>query len=286
MMISTAETLMKDQAKVVNTLANFWDKISSPFDETWGPHIHHGYFEENAYISLFEAQELLIYKLIDFVDVVKCERVLDAGCGMGVTSIYLAQRLKARISGVTLSPKQVTIAQKKAGSQGVSDVDFRVEDVHSLKSFKDETFDVVWSLESCEQFYDKPLFLRQAYRVLKPGGKLMLATWCSGKEEYIARDADKYKNICIALDLPYMPTISYYSKTLKQVGFDILKEEDWSEKVAKTWSIAPKDFQKKIWSYLLKAGFRGFKFVQDFKLMEQGYKEKMVRYGVFVAKKP
>jgi len=285
MKISTSEAYLQDRDQVIQILTNFWDKISYTFDETWGPHIHHGYFDDGANLTLFEAQELLTHKLIDLVDGREIKCILDAGCGMGVTSIYLTQRLNAVVNGVTLSPEQVEIARKKAKQKGIDTVEFQVEDVHSLKSFPDGSFDLVWSLESCEQFYDKPLFLQQANRVLQPNGYLMLATWCSGHEEYTDRDAEKYKRLCKALDLPYMPTIDYYARALEDAGFNIILKEDWSDKVAKTWSIAPANFYRKFWNYILKTGFRGFKFVQDFKLMDQGYKENRVRYGVFLAQK-
>ena len=139
---------------------------------------------------------------------------------MGGTSIYLANKYQAIVTGITLSQKQVDLATQQAHSIKIQNVEFKIEDALSLASMANNSFDIIWSLESCEQFYDKHLFIQQAHRVLKPGGKLMLATWCSDKDEYINEFAKKYQQLCNAFDLPYMPTIKYYHELLNIKGFD------------------------------------------------------------------
>ena len=179
------------------------------------------------------------------------------------------------------------MASRLAKEKRVKKVLFKVEDALSLASFPDHTFDLVWSLESCEQFYDKPLFIRQAFRVLKPGGQFLLATWCSGAEAYEGRQARQYRRLCASLQLPYMPTIRRYAAFLKQEGFLITRTIDWSMHVRNTWEAGLASLRR--YSFVEKfrmAGWRGLLFAKGARLMREAFVQDRVKYGVFLANKP
>ena len=290
MKVSTLESIVTDQPKLMKTIIRFWDNLSEPIDSLRGHHLHHGYFEENADLTIIEAQELLQEKLASFAELGNGELILDAGCGLGATGIFLAQKFSSQVSGVTISPKQVAMAQEKAAAAGVTGVDFKVEDALSLKSFPDATFDVVWCLDSCSQFLDKSLFFRQAYRVLKPRGKLMLAAWCSSQDEYTGYNAREYIKLCKSFNIPYLPSISSYAKLLEEAGFIVSKKEDWTEKVEKTWmrshQILSVSLFKRLFILMLRGGPQFFRLFENQKLMQQAYREHRMRYGVFLSLKP
>jgi len=46
--IQTSQPIMTDNLKTTGNIAAFWDKISEAWREIWGPHIHHGYYENNS----------------------------------------------------------------------------------------------------------------------------------------------------------------------------------------------------------------------------------------------
>jgi SAM-dependent methyltransferase len=103
------------------------------------------------------------------------ERVLDAGCGAGGSAVWLARELGARAVGVNLSPSQIHRARRLAHAQGVSDrVSFERQDF-AATTFPDESFDVVWAQESICHVEDKEPFLLEAVRLLKPGGRIVVA---------------------------------------------------------------------------------------------------------------
>lgn len=277
---------MDDRQHLTNTVAKFWDQISSAWDEIWGPHIHHGYYTADE-VTPLQAQERLIEELSKFAELGDGLRMLDAGCGMGGSSLYLAQRRQAEVTAITLSSRQVEIAQEKVAAAGCSTVEFRVEDALAMPTLEDATFDLVWSLESCEQFFDKPRFLEQALRVLRPGGKLMLATWCSSKETFTNRDARKYRKLCEAFDVPYMPTISAYSQMIVDAGFELRKEANWKKQVEKSWDIGiALAGEKPLWYVFKRTGLRGLKFLKQLQLMRDAYRQERLEYGVFLAQKP
>jgi len=113
-------------------------------------------------------------------------RVLDVGCGVGGTSRYLAKKLgpNADVTGITLSPNQVKRATELAVEQGVENAKFTV--MNALKmDFPDNSFDVVWACESGEHMPDKDAYINEMMRVLKPGGKYVMATWCQRDDKVV-----------------------------------------------------------------------------------------------------
>ena len=220
------------------------------------------------------------------MDISPHDKILDVGCGMGGSSIYLAKKFSASVVGISLSQCQVDIATEALKKDGVKNVSFKVEDALSLASFPDNELDVVWSLESCEQFYDKKLFIQQAYRVLKPGGTLMLATWCSNADNYAGHEAKKYKKLCVVFQLPYMPTINRYHHLLQGQGFAICHILNWSSYVSKSWEIGLAGIKlHSLFKMFQLSGWRGLLFIKNAKLMQQGFEEGRIEYGVFVVQK-
>jgi tocopherol O-methyltransferase len=284
--IKTDGPIGPDRKEITRDIANFWDKTTLAVRLIWGPHIHHGYFETYRETPV-EAQEKLMEKLAALMNISPHDKILDAGCGMGGSSLYLAKRYSAKVTGITLSQKQVDIATSAAREDQIQDVVFKAEDALSMESFSENTFDIVWSLESCEQFYDKELFIRQAFRVLKPGGSLMLATWCSGAEEYDGAQAKKYMQLCISLQLPYMPTINRYTKLLQQQGFVIRDALNWAPHVEKSWDIGLTSLRAhSLFKLFTMSGWRGLYFRKQAKLMQEGFAQHRIEYGVFSAHKP
>ncbi|VVC74934.1 2-methyl-6-phytyl-1,4-hydroquinone methyltransferase [Aquicella siphonis] len=289
MKIRTSQPVMADRDKTMRKIADFWNKTSEGWRAIWGPHIHHGFYEHTDQITVtpIEAQEHLIEKLAKMICISPRDKILDAGCGMGGSSLYLAKKFGAHVYGITLSHKQMAIARECARATDIQHVTFTLEDALVMKSFVDESIHVLWSLESCEQFYDKSLFFRQAARVLKPGGTLMLATWCSDQEEYDGRQAKQYRKLCRAFDLPYMPTLDHYRKLLEQAGFQLSLCEDWSSYVMKSWEIGLSHVHDFSFLSLWKlGGLRGLRFLKQARLMQEAFRQHRVRYGVFIARKP
>ncbi len=269
---------------VTGKIARFWDRISPAWKEVWGPHIHHGYYDSEG-LSPVAAQERLIEKLAERAKIGRDERILDAGCGMGGSSIYLASRFGAKVSGITLSPAQAEIARSEAQKAGVS-ADFHTGDAHELPGFENESFDLVWSLESCEQFYDKPKFLSRAHQVLKKDGRLLLATWCASADEYEGRQARAYRRLCAAFDLPYMPSFGFYQKAIAEAGFSLDAAEDWTAHVEQSWDLGIRKVRTiSPLSLLFRFGPAAFAFSRQLSLMRSGFAAGMVRYGVFAARK-
>lgn len=105
--------------------------------------------------------------------------VLDVGCGVGATPVYLAKRYGCRVIGVDIVPRMIERCEEKARREGVADqTEFRVADPQELL-FDDDTFDAVIT-ESVAAFpEDKQRAANEYARVTKPGGSVGLneSTW-------------------------------------------------------------------------------------------------------------
>ncbi|MEO7913020.1 MAG: methyltransferase domain-containing protein [Roseiflexaceae bacterium] len=104
-------------------------------------------------------------------------RVLDAGCGVGGSSMWLAQARDARVVGITPVASQVARARGFAATSKLGDrITFEQAD-YTNTPFPEASFDVVWALESLCHAPDKAAFYREAARLLRPGGRLVLAEY-------------------------------------------------------------------------------------------------------------
>jgi len=105
------------------------------------------------------------------------EQLLDVGCGTGGVTIPAKERIgkDGPVAGIDPSPEMIAVARKKAERAGL-DIDFRIGVIESLP-YPDASFDVVTSSLMMHHLpYDvQQKGLAEVYRVLKPGGRLLIA---------------------------------------------------------------------------------------------------------------
>ena len=220
----------------------------------WGEHIHLGYYTDDVLAR--GAGTLLGCKVKDFVEAKldfveemaiwagcaeKTPRtVLDVGCGIGGASRHLAKGFGegTSVTGITLSPKQVARATELAEQQGVRNADFRVMNALAM-DFPDNSFDLVWACESGEHMPDKKKYVEEMVRVLKPGGTLVIATWCQRDdrdEPFSARELTNLNYLYKEWAHPYFISIDAYAElvggTGKMGGIDT---DDWTRQTIASW---------------------------------------------------
>jgi ubiquinone/menaquinone biosynthesis C-methylase UbiE len=122
-----------------------------------------------------EAQEQFVRELAVRVPNLEGKRVLDVGCGLAGPATLLACDYGAQVDGVNIVPRQVEWALRFINGNRISDkVRIHLASAMDLP-FPDQYFDVVFCLEAAHCFIDKLRFLREAHRVLRGAGKLVLA---------------------------------------------------------------------------------------------------------------
>jgi tocopherol O-methyltransferase len=136
--------------------------------------LHYGHWDETTH-TLGQALARQNELLAGAAGVTAHDRVLDAGCGVGGSAIFLAQTRGARVTGITLRRRQAASASRHAEQRGVGRrTTFAVMD-YLRTGLGARTFDVVWALESLCYAGDTAAFAREAFRLLRPGGRLVVA---------------------------------------------------------------------------------------------------------------
>lgn len=135
--------------------------------------LHYGYWDKKVKSfpqSLLRMNEVMM----EAANVTGKDTVLDAGCGVGGSSIFLALQKGCNVTGITLSERQMEHAIINANKRGIKDrVNFKVMN-YCATSFPDQSFDVVWACESICHADNKEQFIKEAFRLLKPGGRLVV----------------------------------------------------------------------------------------------------------------
>jgi len=159
-------------------IIEYYKDTENAYKDSWDLNnslaIHYGYWDEkvNSFPeSLLRMNEIMI----ETAEIKSTDKVLDAGCGVGGSSIFMATVLVCKVTGITLSERQVQQANENAAKKNVEDlVNFKAMD-YSATDFPDASFDVVWGCESICYADDKEKFIKEAFRLLKPGGRLIVA---------------------------------------------------------------------------------------------------------------
>lgn len=113
-------------------------------------------------------------RLVDVLAEQKKRRLLDVGCGGGQSAIRLQERYPYLfLVGIDLSTGQIARAQQRAQRKGYA-IQFEVADAQALP-FPDASFDVVYSFGSAKHWPDPLRGFGECWRVLKPGGELLVA---------------------------------------------------------------------------------------------------------------
>ncbi|CAE7246589.1 VTE4 [Symbiodinium pilosum] len=296
-------------------IADFYDASTGVWVEIWGDHLHHGYYEDNSWRSLQqhrEAQVRMIEEVLSWAEVSSGpeapKAILDVGCGVGGSSRHLQKKYGAKVTGITLSPKQQQQATSLSVKSGQADsCEFKVADALKMP-FPDDSFDLVWSLESGEHMPEKAKFMSEMHRVCKPGGRIILVTWVHRnltKDEALKpKEQRLLKQISKAYHLPDWCSMDDYCQiavaNLGMTGVASkveraeiesaavlppkelrIRSEDWSQFIAPFWSaVIQTALRPQGWWALARGGLETFRGALVMPLMNRGYRTGTIRFGL------
>ena len=159
-------------------IADYYDQTEIHYKMWWNLEktlgLHYGVWDSTTK-NLSEAVANLNKRLSELASIKPLSRVLDAGCGIGGSSFYLAESRGCTTTGVTLSQKQVETARKYAVQKGLEHRCSFMKCSYTNTPFEDSCFDICWAIESLGSADRKELFFYEMRRVLKPNGKILIA---------------------------------------------------------------------------------------------------------------
>ena len=137
----------------------------------WGSK-HFGFYPKNRDISEREAQILMQELVAKKLRLTLKDLVLDAGCGQGVVSTFLAKKYGCKIEGITVVPFEVKKANRLAKKLKVIDkVNYSLMD-YSRTNFRNNYFDCIYTTETLSHSIDIRKTLKEFYRILKNTGRV------------------------------------------------------------------------------------------------------------------
>jgi SAM-dependent methyltransferase len=170
-------------------------------------------------------------------------RVLDAGCGVGGSAIWLAREAGCRCVGITLVEAQARLARGFAAARGAAPAAggdavrvggaraetacarFAVNDF-TRPAFKAGSFDVVWAVESFDHAPDKEDWLRRMGDLLRPGGRLLIADGFRSEKPLDAAGERAYRRFLAGWAVPHLCTFREMGTWAARAGLEVAHAED------------------------------------------------------------
>ena len=182
--------------------------------------------------SFIQAQKNLTDYCISLLGDIKNKEILEIGCGNGVQALYINDNhFPLKITGIDLIKANIEIANEERDRRNMHNVQFFVDDAQNLTQILSNSVDVLINIESAFHYPDKPAFLKEIHRVLKPGGQYLIADILTTRKK-----REGFMKL-------WGKTMVYHFWNKKQYGEEFLKSElviDYSEditqRVIKGWS--------------------------------------------------
>ena len=166
--------------------------------------LNYGYWDEDT-TNQKEACENLMEKLISFISD-KSGNILDVACGKGGSTRYLLKYYSPEnITGINISERQLQTARTNAPG-----CVFLAMNATNLE-FEDSSFDNIICVEAAFHFDTRERFLKEAHRVLKPGGCLVLS------DILMTREAERLRRF--RTDKNCIENLDEYKTVLYRAGF-------------------------------------------------------------------
>ena len=275
-------------------IINYYKNTENFYKDDWGLNnslsMHYGYRDQkvkNFPQSLLRMNEVMM----DEAKINYKDRVLDAGCGIGDSCIYLGKKLGCQTVGISLCQEEINKAKAIADYRAMSFyTKFEVMD-YCHTNFPEESFNVVWACESVCYAYDKEVFIKEAFRLLKPGGRLVLV---DGFVTEFSNNQDPIiKNWLQGWQINYLETPDRFMKFMEGAGFTKITYKNIStytvssaKRLYKLYFLATTYLFLKSLIFSNRVADIQKKNVKASKFQYLGLKNKLWQHGLVVAVKP
>ncbi|NNE47476.1 MAG: methyltransferase domain-containing protein [Rhodothermales bacterium] len=271
----------------VEDVGRHYDALDEFYREVWGDHVHHG-----LWLSGDESNDVAVRNLVSYATrhttLPPGTTVCDVGCGYGAVANLLAGEHGAVVTGLTVSERQYDYALREYGSP---QCEFLLRD-WMRNELDDSSFDVVLAIESLSHMPDKSRFFSETFRVLRPGGTLVVAAWLAGPSVGRLQRRHLLQAICSDGRLPSMANAGEAREMARTAGFDEIVVENVTGRVRRTWWICQRRLVARILTdrryqrYLLDAASSDRKFLLTIFRILAAYRTGAMQYGLFSFAKP
>jgi len=215
-----------------NSIVSYYDNTRIDYRVLWygnkSKAVHFGYYDQE--VKSHSAALINLNKVMALKGgVKKGDIILDAGCGRGGSSVWLAQNYEVTVTGITLVPHQVEKAQLAARKNKLGNrVSFSEQDYCST-DFKDDSFTLIWACESMCHASEKLNFYKEAFRLLKPGGRLICADYFRTQRPLQDHGEQLLHEWLVGWSIKDLDNLQEHKKHAEQCGFTDFMLEDITE---------------------------------------------------------
>lgn len=208
--------------------------------------MHFGYYR--AGVNPLRREAMLEQMNAEVLERLRVERagepkLLDLGCGLGATLRSFARRLpRARLLGLTRVPWQVERATELNEAAGCGERVRVIEGDYEDTILPRGSYDGVYALESSCHAHgaDKGALLAEAYRLLRPGGRLVVADGFLGKGAFINGLQERiYRKLCACWVIEELGSLDQFTERLEELGFTEIVVEHLQMRVAPSVAHVP-----------------------------------------------
>jgi len=216
------------------TIAEYYTESHIDYQLIWQLPVSHGLhagYHDDEHSTHGAAVENMNRVLADKADIGPDDRVLDCGCGVGGSSVWVGDDRGATVEGIDLVPMQLRKARDLASKRGVADhVSFSRQDFTST-AFPDDSFDVIWGIEAICHAEDKADFVAEAARLLDDGGRLVLSDGFRTVDQMTPHERESMDKWLDGWAVPNLASTESFRAALDEHGFDDVRFEDATENV-------------------------------------------------------
>ncbi len=212
---------MLPEKPTIEAVGHYYDTMGPFFQAVWQNSIHFGYWPDptDDQLSMAQAQAHFTDLLISHMRLQPDQHALDVGCGTGQPAIQLAGTTGASVTGITVSTSQVDLARASAQQNNLADR-VRFEQINAMAMpYADESFDSAWAFESIFHVPSRIRVFQEMARVVKPGGRVVVADFVSTRP----MTAEEIAIVYPAFAVSEVGSLEGYITDLKQAGFSNLK---------------------------------------------------------------
>jgi tocopherol O-methyltransferase len=157
------------------------------------------------------------------------DRVLDAGCGVGDSSFWLAKNRSAQVVGITPVAQHVHAARKAAHDLSLSKLVSFHEADYTNTPFPTASFDVIWALESICHSVRKSAFYLEAARLLRPGGRIVIAEYIRWSRDLEEETEFLMREWLDGWSIPDIDTADEHLSAAADAGFSAIRVADHTQ---------------------------------------------------------
>lgn len=220
------------------SVAGHYNRLDRFYRQLWGEHLHHGLWTDPAF-SPAEAVRHLVHRVAADAQIGRGTRVCDVGCGYGAPARLWASAYGAEVTGFTVSQVQRDYAERQSVDGPTPEnrlQDFLANDL------SDESTDAVVGIESLTHIRAPRAVFREAARLLRPGGRLVLCVWMAAPSPSSWAREWLLDPICEEGRLSGLPTATVLHRWATESGLRVQRLDDVTSQVRRTWTVVLRRF--------------------------------------------